>query len=127
MDVKIGDTVRVWKFVYDREYEGQGRVEMITDDGHIFVDGDYYRPINDLMNKCEIISVVDPATQKQIDYLRALGWNGDEQTLRKSIASAEIDQRKLYKNAIGSCYYCGGPANGFDFFGELACAECGGK
>ena len=130
INVKVGDTVRAWKWVYDRDYSTEGVVEALSEDhGRRFakINNDYYEVENDgLTNSFEIIRVVDPATDKQIAYLKDLGWEGNPQTLRKGEASDLIEERKRWIGAVGACHYCGGPAFGWGFFDERACPECGG-
>lgn len=60
-------------------------------------------------------------TERQMAYLIDLGYVGGP--LTKSQASAEIDR---LKNSVGSCHYCGMPANSWGFFDEPVCRECGG-
>ena len=93
---KKGDTVKVWKWVYDKGYSTEGVVESVgTDNGRrwLKVNGDYYEDANDMTNKCEVIKHSD-------DDLPA--WS------------------------VGRCHYCGLPANTFGFFDEPVCRECGG-
>lgn len=61
----------------------------------------------------------DPVTQRQLDYLKSLGYNGPAPKT-KGEASDLIDQN------TPSCHYCGGKATGFGFFDEPVCKECGG-
>lgn len=65
------------------------------------------------------------ATDKQMAYLKDLGYTGE--ILSKSQASDKINELKAWENAVGACHYCGAPAGGFGFFDEPACAQCGGK
>ncbi len=66
MNISVGDTVRVWKFVYDREYSTTGTVEKIDIDRvrgqMVRVNGDWYVAANDDMHKCEIVKQFTPAT-----------------------------------------------------------------
>lgn len=66
------------------------------------------------------------ATERQMAYLKDLGYDGPE-TITKSQASTKIDSLKEWKTAVGACHYCGSPAHGFGFFDEPACAQCGGE
>jgi hypothetical protein len=67
MNVQIGYTVRVWKWVYDREYADEGKVQVVKTDkiGRtlVMVNGDWYEATNDEANRCEIISTTDPQTR----------------------------------------------------------------
>ncbi len=90
MTIKAGDKVEVSKWVCGKFYSAAGIVEQVTDE-YIKVAGDWWKPVNDFENKCTLISVIDPATDKQIAYLIALDWQGNYDTLRKSQASFEID------------------------------------
>jgi hypothetical protein len=126
--IKVGDTVEVTKFVLDTWYHASGTVEQVTNDG-IKVNGDWYYARTDYTNKCNVLAVVDPATEKQVAYLKTLGWQGDYNTLRKSQASFEIDDIKAQGGTgtgTGSCHYCGQRATNFGFFGEPVCKGCGG-
>lgn len=98
MSAKIGDTVNVWKFVFDRSYQTSGVVEE-TQSNHgenlVKVNGDWWVDENSMTNKIEII---------------------------QSAAAEE----KLPKWAVGWCHYCGMPAKNFNFFDVPACEQCGG-
>lgn len=100
MLVKQGDTVKVSKFVYDKWYHATGAVQDVHTDTNfhrifIKVAGDWYEPINDFCNTCKLLTVIDPATMKQIDYMIKLGYDGDiSNTMRKSQASDIISMLK---------------------------------
>ena len=62
--VGVGDRVRVSKFVLDTDYHGEGTVTKLLRDGigepyfQLTDDGghvDYWSPLNDLMNSCEVL------------------------------------------------------------------------
>lgn len=132
--VELGDQIKAWKWVMYREYEITGKVIQITDDlgdqiakiedetGHT----DWYRNANGLTEKFEIISRANPATDRQMAYLRDLGYDGPA-NLTKEEASTKIDRLKAWKGSVGACHYCGSPAFGWGFFDEPACGQCGGK
>ena len=61
----------------------------------------------------------DPATARQLNYLRDLGCAVDY-PISKSEAS------ELIKAAIPRCHYCGQRASNTGFFGESVCRGCGG-
>jgi hypothetical protein len=60
MNVQIGDTVKVWKWVYDKEYRTEGIVEATQPEKNLIkVNGDWYVAENDLYigNGFEVVNV----------------------------------------------------------------------
>lgn len=135
MTVNVGDRVQAWKYVMGREYSITGTVKSISayagdqvalivdDDG----DSDYYNVASDLENRMTVIeqaTPLNPATSRQIAYLRDLGVADVPANLSKSQASRMIDEAKSAQQP--SCHYCGMPATSAGFFDEPICSECGG-
>lgn len=101
MALEIGDTVKVWKFVYDTEYSAEGKIEALqTDCVHgqsVKVAGDWFAVENDLTHSFELLAVANPATAAQKEYLMKLGYDGDFGSLdlmTKREASMAIDELK---------------------------------
>jgi len=78
MNIQPGDTVRVWKFVYDREYAATGVVEKVNGET-LYVSGDWWRNTNDMTNKCELLKKGQPKPQAEwtsMDISSGLGIGG---------------------------------------------------
>jgi hypothetical protein len=91
MNVQVGDTVKVWKWVYDREYGDTGIVEQVIDDNRgrsIKVNGDWYQATNDDMNKCKVVRT----GEKHIHAPQKLEWGG---TLYICVCGARQQKSKI--------------------------------
>lgn len=122
MTIEINDKVKI---NHEGEtYDGEICTVVKTDKAGSFPyqvkmnDGENYWMTEDSV---ELVEKSNPATDRQISYLRDLGYT-DTNLISKTEASAKIDDLKL----IDSCHYCGQPANTFGFFDEPVCEECGG-
>lgn len=76
MNVQIGDTVKVWKWVYDTRYQTEGKVEETQTDkigrSMVKVNGDWYEATNDEMNKCKVVRI----SENHIHAPQKLEWGG---------------------------------------------------
>jgi len=111
---KIGTQVKI--ATNDKE---NGRFGTITNchpqaNGYaVYIEGD---DDDKLFDETELRLVGgDAASDKQIDYIVALGGKAGMYT--KEQASKTID-------SLRACHYCVSPANKFGFFGERVCSQC---
>lgn len=62
--VSVGDKIRVWKFVYDTDYNTEGIVEKVEPSNNrgnqsLYVNGDWWGNANDHQNKCTVLKYAD--------------------------------------------------------------------
>lgn len=92
MNVQIGDTVKVWKWVYDKDYQTEGIVEKVDTDNIgrnlVKVNGDWYEATNDETNKCKVLR----AGENHIHAPQKLEWGG---TLYVCVCGARQQKSKI--------------------------------
>ena len=119
MNIQIGDTVRVWKYVYDSEYAATGVVEKINGD-MLYVGGDWWKNTNDLTNKCELV-----AQKRATGKPQAAGWVSMDISSGLGIGGVGSDDFDVNSDLAAGSYTITPPHKWGGTRYDESCARCG--